>query len=180
MSNDPLDYQQIRTLTEQRLAPILRLRQRRMWLFIHIVAFAVLNMLLYSNAMFPDPVFYDSHPVTWTNLDGSLETTIYHSPYSLVVIISALWLIAIIGFVINVTAAFRREGFIQREMKDDLELERLRMMASLARGGSGESGYIDSPEMGEKRKRNLSLGDDGELIAEEADRPRRGANGRGG
>ncbi len=177
MSDDPIDYERVRARTEKRLAPLLALRKRRMWLYIHIVAFVVLNGIEYS--LFWSPLFFDSVSTTH-EFSGNTYTFVAHSPYPLVILMSAIWLVALIGFAINVTTAFRREGFIQREMKDDLELERLRMMASLARGGSGVPDYIDPPEMGEKFKRNLLLGDDGELIAEEEDRPRRGANGRNG
>ena len=78
-----------------------------------------------------------------------------------------IWLIALVYYALNLWADFRREGFIQREMNKEAELERLRLSIVLARFGES----VDDPlsqtlqRKSEKPKRTLSLSDDGELIA---------------
>lgn len=183
MSYDSIDYQRIRARTEQRIMPLLRLYRRRIWLFGHIVAFLLLNWFMYSSPW--NATFFSTEETSYVNFDGTSGTFTRHFPYSALLLISVIWLIALVYYALNLWADFRREGFIQREMNKEAELERLRLSIVLARFGES----VDDPlsqtlqRKSEKPKRTVSLSDDGELIANDElpDTPlRRNTNHREG
>ncbi len=161
MSNDPLDYQHIRTLTEQRLAPLIRLRTRWRWLFFNTIAFFVLNFLTYSTYI--TVIRFIQDIIGRITRDVSLPDYYDAAPNGLYAI-TGLWFLALCIYAINLSIAFQHERWMQREMKQEMELERARLLAGVGRQ-SVENRY--APEVAEKRKHTLALGDDGELIAED-------------
>ena len=142
MNNDPSDYEQIRARTERRLSPMLKLHRRRTRLAVQFVifcSFLLLNGLLYLSLQ--------DHSLAMAFLDE-------YRWYMIFMVIWPVWLLALIIIAINLGLAFRREGFIQREMSREIDLERLRLLR--------EPSQAD--QFSEKPKRMVSLSDDGELI----------------
>ncbi len=167
MANESTDYEQIRQRVEKRLEPRLKLRRRRTWFFVHIVVFVVVTAVLYSDPAHNTALYqsiietYDTF--TWTR----------YEPYSLAILASVLWFVALIAQGLLTWGAFQREKFIQREVDREMaqEIEKLRLQIELAKA----SGYVDETGAysAEKAKRTVRLSDDGELIEEAAPQPLR-------
>jgi len=140
MSYDSIDYQRIRARTERRLSPMLKLHRRRTLFVVYIVLgclFLLLNGLIYET------------------LSKQFSPETVQNWYAAVMIGSMLWLTSVIIIAIGLALAFRREGFIQREMSREIDLERLRLLREPSQAEWNS----------EKPKRAVSLADDGELIA---------------
>jgi len=148
MIDDSIKHDYIRAKTEQRMMPMMRLRQRQFWLVLFAFVFIIASFFI--NVLRGTEIYNVVMPLFW--------------------LCFALGMIQTVRFMFD----FQREHALQKEMKREMELERLRLLHDLA--------YPEQVKMAtEKLKNTVSLTDDGELIANDElpDKPlRRNMNQR--
>ena len=132
MIDDSIKHDYIRAKTEQRMMPMMRLRQRQFWLVLFAFVFIIASFFI--NVLRGTEIYNVVMPLFW--------------------LCFALGMIQTVRFMFD----FQREHALQKEMKREMELERLRLLHDLA--------YPEQVKMAtEKLKNTVSLTDDGELIA---------------
>jgi len=132
MIDDSIKHDYIRAKTEQRMMPMMRLRQRQFWLVLFAFVFIIASFFI--NVLRGTEIYNVVMPLFW--------------------LCFALGMIQTVRFMFD----FQREHALQKEMKREMELERLRLLHDLA--------YPEQVKMAtEKLKNTVSLSDDGELIA---------------
>ncbi len=132
MIDDSIKHDYIRAKTEQRMMPMIRLRRQQFWLV--LFAFVFIIATFFTNALRGTETYNVVMPLFW--------------------LCFALGMIQTVRFMFD----FQREHALQKEMKREMELERLRLLHDLA--------YPEQVKMAtEKLKNTVSLTDDGELIA---------------
>ena len=132
MIDDSIKHDYIRAKTEQRMMPMMRLRRQQFWLV--LFAFVFIIAIFFVSALRGTEIYNVIMPLFW--------------------ICFALGMIQTVRFIFD----FQREHALQKEMKREMELERLRLLHDLA--------YPEQVKMAsEKLKNTVSLNDDGELIA---------------
>jgi len=160
--NNPINYEHVRSKIEARLAPILRLHRRRNWFFAHVVIFMMLNLTFWSWSS--GPGYYSSQETGYYYLPdggfGPQTFTVWHQQ-PLFLAATFCWFLVLIFQAFNIWGAFRREKMIQREIGQEMQLEKLSLMAELSR----QQGSIIPEEMLEKPKRGIGLDNDGELFS---------------
>jgi len=148
MIDDSIKHDYIRAKTEQRMMPMMRLRQRQFWLVLFAFVFIIASFFI--NVLRGTEIYNVVMPLFW--------------------LCFALGMIQTVRFMFD----FQREHALQKEMKREMELERLRLLHDLA--------YPEQVKMAtEKLKNTVLLTDDGELIANDElpDKPlRRNMNQR--
>ena len=170
MSDHLTDYQRVRAHVEARLAPMLRLHRQRMWLFVHIFTFLILNVVLWGWTDGPGYYTYQAQYIDGYNSVTNTPTFNYytaHAQQGLALLFSIIWFLLLVFHGFSLWSAFRRERLIQRQIDHELELERLRLMTQLSQRPETHDTANGAFDNQEKPKRRMALGDDGELIADD-------------
>jgi len=166
MSENLIDHQAVRARVEQQLAPRFRLLRKRMWLLAHIGLFIMAGIILhspYGNPIFFQSIVHDIPGGSYPPFPGTTDPIVIppsqyteYVPHFLTSVVAVIRAFLLILHILMYWTAWRRERIIETAMSRELELEKMRLQIELARLNG------ETPE-GEKRKRSLSLSDDGEL-----------------
>ncbi len=151
-----LDQDEIRARVQRQLAPQLRMRRQRLLAFAHFVTFVIVNAVFYSYGALVFDVEQTLHPTYDPVLNGFMVPAV-----PVVFIISLFWLALLVVHIISFFARSGRERLIARATNHELELEKLRLQADIARHSDASDAST------EKVKRKARLSDDGELIYED-------------
>src|SRR5262249_3628747 len=120
------------------------------------------NPTFYSAVTHSFPARSWTDPVTKQIITNAVSSYYTYSPYFLVSLVTFMWPVLLIFYMLTYLTASRRERIIERAMERELDLEKMRLQVELAQAQNDMG--IDTHE---KLKRTVSLSDDGELVFDE-------------